>query len=37
MHIYPDGKHAFGLKPSALPISHWPQLAEKWMQSLGVM
>lgn len=37
MHIYPDGKHAFGLKPSALPISHWPQLAEKWMQSLGVI
>lgn len=37
MHIYADGKHAFGLKPSKLPVSEWPSLAEKWMKSINVM
>ncbi|HEY9678387.1 MAG TPA: alpha/beta hydrolase [Drouetiella sp.] len=36
LHIYPDGKHAFGLK-SKLPVSNWTSLAEKWMQSIGVL
>lgn len=32
MHIYAEGKHAFGLR-STLPVSGWPSLAEKWLQS----
>ncbi|MGE0264409.1 MAG: alpha/beta hydrolase [Candidatus Obscuribacterales bacterium] len=36
MHIYADGKHAFGLK-SKLPISVWPDLAEKWMKSINML
>jgi acetyl esterase/lipase len=37
MHIYAEGKHAFGLKPSKLPISGWPSLAEKWLQSNNLL
>jgi len=36
MHLYPDGKHAFGLQ-SKLPISAWPDLAEKWMKSIKML
>lgn len=37
MHLYPQGGHAFGLRPGKLPITRWPQLAEQWMQGLGVL
>ena len=37
MHLYPHGGHAFGLRPTANPITHWPALAETWMASLGVI
>lgn len=28
MHLYAQGGHAFGLRPSKLPVSKWPQLVE---------
>jgi acetyl esterase/lipase len=31
LHIYAEGKHAFGLKQSNLPISEWTKLAERWL------
>ena len=37
MHLYAQGGHAFGLRPSKFPIARWPQLAEQWMQGLGVL
>jgi acetyl esterase/lipase len=37
MHLYAQGGHAFGLKPSKLPISGWPRLAEAWMRTIGVL
>jgi hypothetical protein len=37
MHIYAQGKHAFGLKPSTLPVSGWPSLAEKWLRSNNLL
>ncbi|CAN5316398.1 alpha/beta hydrolase [soil metagenome] len=37
MHIYADGKHAFGLKRTKLPITRWTELAELWMKSIGVL
>ena len=36
MHLYAHGGHAFGLRPTKFPVSRWPQLAETWMQSLGI-
>jgi acetyl esterase/lipase len=37
MHIYPHGGHAFGLRRTAEPITHWPELALRWLQALHVI
>lgn len=37
MHIYAQGGHAFGLRPTKFPVSRWPRLAETWMQGLGII
>jgi acetyl esterase/lipase len=37
MHLYAHGGHAFGLRPTKFPISDWPQLATKWMETIGVL
>lgn len=37
MHLYPHGGHAFGLRPTSNPITHWPALAETWMNSIGMI
>jgi acetyl esterase/lipase len=36
MHLYAQGGHAFGLKPSKFPISQWPRLVETWLKTNGV-
>ncbi|MGN6788600.1 MAG: alpha/beta hydrolase [Rhodanobacteraceae bacterium] len=36
MHLYAHGGHAFGLRRTGNPITHWPHLAENWMQAIGV-
>jgi nucleoid-associated protein YgaU len=36
MHLYADGKHAFGLRRTELPITRWPELVETWLQTLGM-
>jgi acetyl esterase/lipase len=37
MHLYAQGGHAFGLRPSRLPIAHWPRLVETWLETLGIV
>ena len=37
MHIYAHGGHAFGLRPTDQPITHWPTLAEQWLRTIGVL
>ena len=37
MHLYPQGGHAFGLRPGKFPVTRWPGLAEQWMQGLGIL
>ena len=37
MHIYAHGGHAFGLRPTAQPISRWPALAETWLHTIGIL
>ncbi len=37
MHLYPRGGHGYGLRPSHNDVSHWPQLAETWLRSSGVL
>lgn len=31
MHLYMKGGHAFGLRPTEMPITRWPQLVETWL------
>ncbi|WP_109125477.1 alpha/beta hydrolase [Dyella sp. C11] len=37
MHLYAHGGHAFGLRPTDNPITHWPALAETWLHTIGVI
>jgi acetyl esterase/lipase len=36
-HIYAQGGHGYGLRPTALPITHWPKLAETWLHTIHVL
>ena len=36
MHLYAKGGHAFGLRPTKLPITHWPDLVTQWLKTIGV-
>lgn len=33
LHIYADGGHGFGLRPSEKPCSTWPRRCEEWMRA----
>jgi acetyl esterase/lipase len=37
LHLYAQGGHAFGLRPTKQPITAWPALVETWLRTLGVM
>ena len=37
MHLYAQGGHAFGLRPTKLPIGHWPALVEQWLHTIGML
>jgi acetyl esterase/lipase len=37
MHLYAQGGHAFGLRPTKFPASRWPGLVETWLGTIGMM
>jgi acetyl esterase/lipase len=37
LHLYAQGGHAFGLRRTHFPITDWPQLAEKWLGTIGMI
>lgn len=37
MHLYAKGGHAFGLRRTKFPITHWPDLVETWLHSNGML
>ena len=37
MHLYSQGGHAFGLRRTKLPATSWPDLAERWLMTIGVL
>lgn len=37
MHLYAQGGHAFGLRPTKLPIGRWPALVEQWLHTISVL
>ena len=36
LHIYAKGGHAFGLRPTADPVTHWPALVDTWLATIGM-
>jgi acetyl esterase/lipase len=37
LHLYAHGGHAFGLRRTDRPITHWTDLADTWMRTIGVL
>jgi len=37
LHLFAQGGHGFGLRPTELPISHWPVLAETWLHTIHIL
>lgn len=37
MHLYAEGGHAFGLRPTPNPISGWTVLVEKWLYTIRML
>lgn len=37
MHIYAQGGHGYGLRPTDLPVTHWPDLVEKWLRTISIL
>jgi acetyl esterase/lipase len=37
MHLYAQGGHAFGLRPTKFPATAWPRLMETWLRTIGII
>lgn len=37
LHIYAQGGHGYGLRPTDLPVTGWPRLAEIWMHTINML
>lgn len=37
LHLYAEGKHAFGLRRTEQPITRWPELAQSWLKAIGMI
>jgi acetyl esterase/lipase len=36
LHIYAEGGHGYGLRPTDKPVTHWPELVESWLGRIGM-
>ena len=37
LHVYAEGGHGYGLRRTELPVTAWPLLVEKWLQTIKFM
>jgi acetyl esterase/lipase len=37
LHVYAHGGHGYGLRPTELPITHWPRLVDAWLHTIHVL
>ena len=37
LHIYAEGGHGYGLRPTALPVTTWPAAVEAWMRTIKML
>ncbi|HXM16245.1 MAG TPA: alpha/beta hydrolase [Candidatus Eremiobacteraceae bacterium] len=37
LHIYAEGGHGWGLRPTNQPVTHWPKLVETWLHTIHII
>ena len=37
LHLYAQGGHGYGLRPTELPVTRWPKLVEEWFRTIRVV
>jgi acetyl esterase/lipase len=37
LHLFAEGGHAFGIRPTKMAITRWPALAEAWLKSISIL
>jgi acetyl esterase/lipase len=37
LHVYTEGGHGYGLRPTDLPITSWPRLVEAWLHTIKIL
>lgn len=37
LHVYAEGGHGYGLRPTELPVTRWPALVETWLHTIHVL
>jgi acetyl esterase/lipase len=37
LHLYAGGGHGYGLRRTDQPVTRWPELAETWLKTIGMM
>lgn len=37
LHVYAEGGHGYGLRPTSLPVTHWPSLVETWLHTINIL
>jgi acetyl esterase/lipase len=37
LHIYADGGHGWGLRPTNQPVTHWPKLVDTWLRTIHIL
>jgi len=37
LHLFTQGGHGFGMRPTDLPVSHWGALAETWLHTIHIL
>jgi acetyl esterase/lipase len=37
LHVYAEGWHGYGLRPTEQAVTHWPELAERWFHTIQVL
>lgn len=37
LHLYPQGGHGYGLRPSESAVSGWPDLCARWLRTAGIL
>jgi len=37
MHLYAEGGHGYGLRPTSQPVTNWPKLVETWLHTIRML